>query len=618
MTYKKEEVRDSVLHSIVGLKSQRRSDLDDGGARRRRHAIGRCASAALVLLVVGLPASGQTAAARSVDTPRVESFPLTSPIRATLGDILENWQLWEAAFLQSDREEASRAVTLLLATASQLGMSRLPDLSLAVLVRALESAEGGDTERAGWALEDAERLDPGRPENRFASAHLRRAEGRYLASVSDLAAGYLKARRDGFLQLAWRENMLLLIPTILLLAGGLFLSLEIVVKGRRVLDDLAGLFGHLLSVPAAYGLAFFVSIWPVFLVSGWRWLFLYWAVLLWRYLSRSESVVVLSVGAVILSSPLLLRSQQERVEIDWSAPLQAVRNIQGGRLSGGLFADLESLVRTLPETAAMHQLAADLHLQIGQTEMARTIYEGLLEEEPRNAAAHNNLGGYYMMRRQFGDAVKHLERSTALDLEIAEPYYNLYQINLEHLGIDEAIRALNQARERAPEEVTRWVEEGRPYVSFSQGSERFAEIREALLVARRAQSNEDSSTSPYRRSGLVSLMVCLVIALVLVGLISYFEGGPVAAEGDEKKGFGMLAAMVPGLPSMQSGNGFKAFAALLPIAAPLVLVRGASLGYRVPWGLVPANTIPWLLLAVSLTVFFILRWWLGSREEKSG
>ncbi len=592
------------------------TDLEGKGSRPQRSAGRfRCAGFALAALALLPPAevSGQPPGVPPVESPSSESFLLTSPIKAKLVSLVDNWQLWDAAFQQSDREEASRAVALLLGTVSELGMHRLPDISLAILARALEPVEGGDTERANWAVEDAERLDPGRPENRFASAHLRRAEGRYLASVSDLVVGYLRVGKDPLLRVAWRENALVLSLTMLVLAGGLYLGLAIMTHGGTVLDDLATSFNRLLSAPAAYGLTFLVSIWPVFLPSGWRLLFFYWVVLLWRYLSRSASVVILAVGGLMLSVPLLMQGQQERVEIDWSAPLRAVRGLRSGQLYGGLFSDVESLQRALPDNNAVHQLTADLHLQIGQAEIARTIYQDLLAEEPRNAAAHNDLGGYFIMRRQFGEAVDHLERATALDLEIAEPYYNLYKIYLNNLGIEEAIVALEQARERAPEKVARWVEDEKPYVRLSRGSSRFDEIREALLVSQRVRRDGDSSAAPARSDGLLLLIACLATAVVLAGLVSRFEGSSTGLEGERRGSYRWLAAAIPGLPSMQSGKGFQAYAALIPIAIPLVLMRGASLGFRLPWGLVPANTIPWLLLSVSLIVIFTLKWRLTRR-----
>ena len=565
-----------------------------------------------VLAQAGQPSPGRLQQHRN----SVEGFPLTSSVRAKLATLQEVWLQWDSAFLRSDQDEAERATSVLLATASDLGMSRLPDLSVAILARALEAAGRGNVEPTRWALAMAEKLDPGRPETRFAGAAVSRIEGKYLGMFADLWRGYSRMARDSFLLADWTENLLIWSLTTLLLCGGLFLCLQIVVHGGAVVRDLTSVFTRGLPVALSYALALLCSIWPILLPSGWRWLLLYWAVLLSRYASRSERVVVAAVVVLLLATPSVLRGQQDRVGVDWSASMRAVRGLETGRLYSGLFKDVELLLRALPENAAVVQLAADLHLGLGQTEFARTIYQQLLEEQPRNAAVHNNLGAYHYLRREYGEAIEHLETAMSIEPETAEPYYNLSQVHGENpVAIEEAVRALNKARQLAPERVAEWQKLERMYVSLRPSdSALFDEIRNALIGASRAESAKVEAspwtTAAGRRS--LPLLGCLLIAGILLVLVSRIEGRPSSSATNVSLHLTLVA--VPGLASMRLGLGFRAFGALLLVLAPVVLLRAASLGYRVQWGFLPSSLIPWFLAGVALTVLFAVRWWLEPRQ----
>ena len=90
-------------------------------------------------------------------------MPLTSPAKSTLSAIQDNWLQWDSAFQRGEESAAGIAVDDLLQAAGEVGMTRLPEVCAAVLARATISAADGGTPRAQWALDMAERLDPGRP-----------------------------------------------------------------------------------------------------------------------------------------------------------------------------------------------------------------------------------------------------------------------------------------------------------------------------------------------------------------------------------------------------------------------------------------------------------------------
>ncbi|HEV3076322.1 MAG TPA: hypothetical protein VHB47_18005, partial [Thermoanaerobaculia bacterium] len=127
------------------------------------------------------------AAAEGASTQRGAGFEITPAVRQQLKRIEELWLQWVSA---ADRAHSEAAVGEMLATAEQLGMTRLPDLSLGTVAWAMEAARRRDFTRAGWSLEAAERLDPGRPDVAFAEAAVARAAGAYPRCVAALCRAY--------------------------------------------------------------------------------------------------------------------------------------------------------------------------------------------------------------------------------------------------------------------------------------------------------------------------------------------------------------------------------------------------------------------------------------------
>src|SRR5688500_11574201 len=141
---------------------------DDRGPAR-----GGLAAATLLLMLVHAvaPAAAQVGSQRGID--------LSRGVSQSLAQLQVAWLEGVDAFYKGDRAAASRAVSELQGAVGRLGTTRLPDLSLGATARAVEAARQGDLERARWAFDDAEELDPGRAEVAFGRAVLEWEAGRY-------------------------------------------------------------------------------------------------------------------------------------------------------------------------------------------------------------------------------------------------------------------------------------------------------------------------------------------------------------------------------------------------------------------------------------------------------
>ncbi len=130
-----------------------------------------------------------------------------------------------------------------------------------------------------------------------------------------------------------------------------------------------------------------------------------------------------------------------------SPPVQAMESLEQHRLYGGLFTDLGSLRALLPESAAVKHLLADVHRSLNQWDLARSLYRQVLEKEPENTAALMNLGAYFFLKGDFGNAIQNFQKVVTADPQNAAAHFNLSQAYSESYLFDESKRALAQARE---------------------------------------------------------------------------------------------------------------------------------------------------------------------------
>jgi tetratricopeptide (TPR) repeat protein len=557
----------------------------------------------------GLVASAQTA------TPAEEAMPLTSPARSTLSAIQDNWLQWDSAFQRGEEAAADVAVNDLLQAAAELGMTRLPEVCFAVLARATLSAADGNTARARWALQMAERLDPGRPEVAFAAARVARLERRYPAMIGDQLRGYVRIGASPLLRRLTAENLLIWCLAAMVLSGTLFVALQLAAHGASLIEDIAEVASRKLPITTAYLAALVVVILPVLVPSAWVVLPLYWAILLLPYARPSERSVVGVVILVLIAAPLLLSEQARRVRVELSAPMEAARSLQERRLYGGLVKDVDALRSELGgEPAALH-LIADLHQDLGQVEHARLNYQRLVELEPLNVAAQNNIGAYYMRRRETSQAIDHLERAAAIDASRIEPHRNLWVLYRDYLAFEEAEKVLARVRAVAPGRVAAWFTEGPVTIAtMRDGYDRAAEIR-ALLLARQPAGRAPDSTAA-RLTGVRPFAVVVFLAMAVFIAVILARYGVSQRRGSRRRSGPPARALawVPGLSSIRRGHGWRAFFALLVPVAVILLARITTLGYPLPWGYDPGVSGTWMV-GVLLLLYVVARWWLVRAES---
>lgn len=578
-----------------------------GSAMSRRRASHLAAAALALLLSAAPPAAAQS----SVSSPQVTGVEMTTPVRRTLKQIEEQWLQW---IVQTSQRDSERVVDDLLATARQLGMRRLPDLSVGAIARAHQAARQGDFERARWSLAAADRLDPGRPAVAFAEAHVDRRQGSYLGALGAMIRGSLRIFGAPLELYLWWNGLLLWGLCLLLITGALFIAVQMVSKGGVLFQDLVSMFSRRLPRAAAIVATLLLLLFPLALPSGLLWLPLFWSVLLWAYTSVSERAVLLSLWLLLGAAPILIVSQSRQVAVRLSPPDMAMESLLHHRLYGGLFTDLGVLRSLLPESTAVKHFLADVHRSLNQWELANSLYLQVLEAEPENMAVQMNIGAYAFLKGDFGTAIQHFQKVSTADPANAAARFNLSQAYSESYLFDESKKALAEARLIENSQVDLWVRNlsQQRVVTPDDGLRRIPEIRRQLMSTYRLQEGASAQLELFRR--WLSLLVPVI--LVLLALSIHLARRPFGvtektAETRRSRSSGRWRRiLVPGLTSAEAGEGIRSYLSLLLTAGLLMLPLFGRLGYRIPWGYDPGNLTAWILAILGVLLFLgvRLRW----------
>ena len=546
------------------------------------------------------------AGAATVSSPQVTGVEMTPPVRRSLKALEGQWLEW---VIQNNRQQAEAAVTRLLNTARQLEMKRLPDLSAGAVARALQAANEKDFARARWALEAAERLDPGRPETAFAEAAVDWRQGAYARAVADRLRAYPRMLAHPLERYLWLQDLLIWFLALLLVTGGVFLALQMLAKGAPLYRDLADLFGRRLSPLAALAAAALALLWPLFLPYGVLWLPLYWSILLWGYASASERTVLIALWLLLGISPLLLEAQRRQLAVALSPPVRAMESLQEHRLYGSLFSDLGVLRSLLPESVAVKHLLADVHRMLNQGDLARSLYRQVLEAEPANTSALLNLGAYFFTKGDFSGAIQSFQKAAAADPGNAAAFYNLSQAYSESYMFEEQKAALQKAQDIDTALVNTWLAEQARVVTVAGGMARIPEIRRQLLASWGGREVRSGRLELFRRG--LPLLVALSLVLVALALhlarrpFGYTErSAEIFPEGAVDR-WGRI--LLPGVVAAEVGEGGRAFTALLVPIALLMLPFLGRLGVPIPWRYDPGSFLSWVVAILGLSLYFGVR-----------
>jgi len=572
----------------------------------------RLADRSLGLLAALLAATTLAVAPLPAQAPQDEEVPLTAPVRRALALLQQDWAEWLSAFAKADVEAMGESLERLRGGLSELGMERLPELSVGAAVQAVEAARQGDLELARAALVAAEALDPGRPEAAAAAAWLARAEGRHLLAAWRSLEVPLRTLDLPFERALLLHDLVLWSLFATLLAAALFVVVLTAARGPRLVSGLRDALATRLSPALALLLALAAMLWPLALPDGFLWILLYWSVLLWAYSTVRERAVLMLAWALLGLAPILVNESRRRIAVRLSPMVRALEDAAAGRMQGDVFDDLARLRAILPGSVAVTQAVGDQHRRLGQCEYARPLYLDVLEQEPENAAAVLGLGVCAFDRGDLEEAIERFERAAALDpLDPTAPF-DLSLVHSELYQFDRARDALGTAQRLSSERVARWITRGGPPrpAAIDGGFQRLEEIRVDLVRSWALEEEGAERLTPWRDlMGLPLALACMLAALAFSAVAPQPRrvlGQPARRT---RRAEIVRRTLLPGLAETWEGEAFAGFVALWIPAALLALLLVGRFGLRLPLGLEPPTPLSLWFSSGALVIFLLLRWW---------
>lgn len=529
----------------------------------------------LLGLAVALGMGPGLAAQPDVTAQHSTGIELSTETQQSLARLGELWRQWLVALDGEDARRRAELADQILSTADAMGLDRLPDLARAAAGKAMEAAGQGNAAKALAALDAARRFAPNQPEVFFATAEVARLDGHRLSAFRHWLGG-LRAQWSTPAGRATRlANTLLLALYWLLVTGTFFLALQLATKGGGLVRDLLRLTYHLLPVPVAVPLTLVLVCWPLLLPHGLFWVLLYWSVLVWGYGSASERTLLIAGWLVLGAAPFALEQSRRLVHQYQLPQVQAIENLRSGKLTGSFFTDLGTLRSTMSDSPAGRHLIADVHLLLGQWDLAQLYYQQVLAADGSRASVLLNLGAYHYHSGDYAAAADFFKRAAIADRRAAAAEFNLSKAYDKLYFFDEANAARTRARRINDALVTQWskMTESDGIQVVQEGLGRTAEIRRQLAEDSKGAQGQPSRS--YLRHGMSLL---LAVGLVLLAFMLDLARRPFGYSElpiDLRENRGLVEvvgrALIPGLDAAELGEGFKAYGQVLCVVMLVLL-----------------------------------------------
>lgn len=383
--------------------------------------------AALAALGVSISSVGAQTAEKVIDV-RATREPASNSFEAI-------WTMYRRALAKGDSEARAGALKELRRLRIERNILSLEPYALGRVGEGFSHLQQGELEKAQEAFRDAITLDPQLPDAYF---------GQALAAMKAGLHGFPAALRHTVSGMTARlgtipgsHRLVSLVTPVTLLAvlvTTTVLALALLLRyGVLLFHDIEERLGSQKSPLLGPGVTAALLLAPVLLFQGYAWLPLWWLSLLFLYLTRVEKLTValvllacLPVGPIV--SLLEARTLAEQNPL-FSAGVEA---IEGGPDNRSILT-LEDGVRRHPNDRDLVYLLAAQYKKAGRYEDAAAFYLQILQRDPSDTYALNNLANLSFAGGEFQAAIPRYHQAIAANPppEVAATLY--YNLALSHV-----------------------------------------------------------------------------------------------------------------------------------------------------------------------------------------
>jgi tetratricopeptide (TPR) repeat protein len=318
--------------------------------------------------------------------------------------------LW-ASYLKADRagdgENARRTFAEIRRLRIERNVLNLENLGLALAAQGQERLKKGELDRAEESFRSALALAPNLPEGHLglAAVETKRSPFGIVTALGDTVAGAL-ARLPTLRGELLATTLFVPLALVVALAVAAVFAFSMVVRhGGLLRHDLMESVGPARSPSVSLAFWTVLLLLPAVGFQGYGWLPLWWLALLFVYMSGLEkavSVFVLVLTVAVGPAVAFLESRMlaARNPLFWAA---------AGALDAGAdsraIADLDAAMKQAPDDRDLVYLLAAHQKKAGRYDEAMQLYRALLQSDPSDGIAKNNLANLEYARGELPSAI---------------------------------------------------------------------------------------------------------------------------------------------------------------------------------------------------------------------
>jgi tetratricopeptide (TPR) repeat protein len=405
----------------------------------------RRVAAASFLVLVPLAAGAQPA-----KTPSTDKVIDVRAARPPAGNTFEAlWSAYRKAEQKGDSDGALKAWREIRRIRIERNIRSLETVAMATVAVGLDRFRKGERDRAEEDFRAAMSLDPHLPDAYFALAlsEIQKLPLGIVPAISDTASG-LMARLP---TVRGRYNLrVLLIPVVLLsllVTATVFAAVMVIRHGTLLLHDLEESFGADRR-SLAMGLLVFMLVLPLAAFQGYGWLPLWWMALLFLYMEGLERVAATALLLGSLAVSPVIKDLDARVLAHENPLFRAGMLSVDDGADARAIADLEDAAGKNRDDRDLVYLLGTQLKKTGRYDDASALYREILQTDPRDAIALNNLANLEFASAEFAAAIARYKQG----IESHPPapvaatfYYNLSLAHLQRFEYQPAQEARSQA-----------------------------------------------------------------------------------------------------------------------------------------------------------------------------
>jgi Tfp pilus assembly protein PilF len=361
--------------------------------------------------------------------------------------------LW-ASYLKADRagdvENSRRTFAEIRRLRIERNVLNLDSLGLALVAQGEERLKKDELERAEQAFRSAIALAPNLPDGHLGLALVESKRGPIgiVAAIGDTLAATLSrlpTLRGELLALT------LLVPVALLAAlavATVFGFAMLIRHGGLLRHDLMESVGPARSPSVSLAFWVVLLLLPVVSFQGYGWLALWWLALLFAYmgvLERAAAILLLIVAVAVGPAVGFLESRllAARNPLFWAA----ASALDGGSDPRALL-ELDAAIKKAPDDRDLVYLMAAHQKKAGRYDEAAQLYRGVLQTDPNDGIAKNNLANLEYARGEISSALARYQQGAAEEgpsEQVATFFYNQSLAHLQKFEYQPAQEARSHA-----------------------------------------------------------------------------------------------------------------------------------------------------------------------------